>query len=125
MHGDRFPTIAAMLSAGSFSDESDDPGDLRARLIFATAVTYVAVVLVAVSLEAGTVFAQPDDTIDPTTDGLLAHATVLLHGSVTRILDVVLMAALGYAVLRSGAFLRSLGWAAAPLPPCPAPYPWA
>lgn len=81
-------------------------------LIFGTAVTYVAVVLVAVSLEAGTVFAQPNGTVDPTTDGLLAHANVLLHGTVTRTLDVVLMAALGYAVQRSKALPRWLGTAA-------------
>jgi hypothetical protein len=83
-----------------------------ASLIFGTAVTYVAVVLVAVSLEAGAVYARPDGTVDPTTDGVLAYANVLLHGTITRTLDVVLMAALGYAILRSGALPRALGWAA-------------
>jgi hypothetical protein len=43
---------------------------------------YVAVALVSTALEAGVVFGAPDGTLDPTTDGVLAHANILIHGSI-------------------------------------------
>jgi hypothetical protein len=70
---------------------------------------YVTVTLIAISLEAGVVLDQPDGTVDPTVDGPIAHANMLLHGSVPRLLTAVMLAAAGYAILRSGALSRWAG----------------
>lgn len=72
-----------------------------ASLIFGAGLVYLAVTLVAVSIEVGVVLEQPDGTVDPTVDGPLAHANMLLHGSVARLLTAVLLATAGYAILRT------------------------
>ena len=58
---------------------------------------FVAVALVAISLETGVVFGAPDGTLDPTTDGPLAEGNMLIHGSIKRLLTVVMLWAAGYA----------------------------
>ncbi|MFI6645311.1 hypothetical protein [Streptomyces sp. NPDC050504] len=80
-----------------------------ASLVFGSGLAYVTVTLVAASIEAGTVLEHPDGTMDPTVDGTLAHANMLLHGSVARLLTAVLLMAAGYAILRSGVLPRWTG----------------
>ena len=46
---------------------------------------------------------------DPTTDGPLAHANMLMHGSVTRLVTALLLAAAGYAILRTDTLPRWAG----------------
>ncbi|CAM5456270.1 hypothetical protein GCM10010329_33320 [Streptomyces spiroverticillatus] len=83
-----------------------------ASLAFGAGTAYVTVTLVAASVEAGTVLEHPGGTLDPTVDGTLAHANMLLHGSVARLLTAVLLTAAGYAILRSGVLPRWTGhWA--------------
>lgn len=81
-------------------------------LVYGSGLVYVAVTLVATSLEAGAVFGTPDGTIDPTTDGPLAQGSILLHGSIPRILTAVFLAATGYAVPRTRVLPAWLGGAA-------------
>jgi hypothetical protein len=77
-----------------------------------TGMLFVAVALVAVSLEAGVVFGAPDGSLDPTIDGPLAEGNILIHGSIKRLLTVVMLAAAGAAVLRTRLVPRWLGHAA-------------
>jgi hypothetical protein len=84
----------------------------EASLVYAAGLLFVAVTLVAVSLEAGAVFGAPDGTVDPTIHGPLADANILIHGSIKRLLTVLLLVPAGYAVLRSGMLPRGIGWAA-------------
>jgi hypothetical protein len=62
---------------------------------------FVAVTLVAISFEAGVVFGAPDGTVDPTTDGPLAHGNILIHGPIKRLLTAILLLAAGFAVVRA------------------------
>ncbi|WP_431984853.1 hypothetical protein [Streptomyces qinglanensis] len=80
-----------------------------ASLVSGSGLAYVTVTLVAASIEAGTVLEHPGGTMDPTVDGTLAHANMLLHGSVARLLTAVLLMAAGYAILRSGVLPRWTG----------------
>jgi hypothetical protein len=80
-----------------------------AGLVSGAGLMYVTVTLVAISLEAGVVLDEPDGTVDPTVDGPVAHANMLLHGSVPRLLTAVMLAAAGYAILRSGVAPRWAG----------------
>ena len=80
-----------------------------AGVVSSAGLMYVTVTLIAISLEAGVVLDQPDGTVDPTVDGPIAHANMLLHGSVPRLLTAVMLAAAGYAILRSGALSRWAG----------------
>jgi type IV secretory pathway VirB2 component (pilin) len=77
-----------------------------ASLVFGSGLAYVTVTLVATSIEAGTVLEHPGGSMDPTVDGTLAHANMLLHGSVARLLTAILLIAAGYAILRSGVLPR-------------------
>ena len=77
-----------------------------AGLMFGTGMVYAAINLVKISLEAGVVLGAPDGTLDPTTDGPLAHANILMHGSIDRFVTALLLAAAGCAILRTGALPR-------------------
>jgi hypothetical protein len=55
---------------------------------------YVAVTLVASSLEVGGTLEHPDGSVDPTTDGPLAAGMVFLHGPVARVLVATFLVAL-------------------------------
>jgi hypothetical protein len=78
------------------------PAHEWAASIFHTAgMLFVAVALVAISLEAGVVFGAPDGTLDPTTDGPLAHGNILIHGPIKRLLTAILLLAAGFAVIRT------------------------
>ena len=83
-----------------------------ASLVYGTGLLFVGVTLVAISLEAGVVFGAPDGTLDPTIDGPLAEATILIHGSIKRLLTAVFLVPSGYAVLRTRMLPRWVGRAA-------------
>lgn len=63
-------------------------------------LTYIAVTLVATSLEVGTALQYPDGTKDPTVDGPLAAGMALLHGPVARVLVAMFLIALTIAAGR-------------------------
>lgn len=86
--------------------------DWLASLVFGTGLIYAAIVLVGISLEVGVVLGTPSGRFDPTTDGPLAHANVLIHGSVTRLVTALLLAAAGYAIVRTRALPRWVGYTA-------------
>ncbi|MFJ3963568.1 hypothetical protein [Streptomyces sp. NPDC090036] len=86
--------------------------DWPATVVFGAGLAYVTVTLVAASVEAGIVLENPGGSLDPTVDGPLAHANMLLHGSAARLLTAVLLAAAGYAILRAGILPRWTGYTA-------------
>jgi hypothetical protein len=74
---------------------------------------FIAISLVTTSLEAGVVFGAPDGSLDPTIDGPLAHANMLAHGPIKRLLTAIYLFAAGHAALRAGllpAWLRRAGY---------------
>ena len=83
--------------------------DWFASLISGAGLLYVAVTLVAISLETGVVLETPDGTVDPTVDGPVAHANMLLHGSIARLLTAVTLFSAGAAIVRSGILPRWIG----------------
>jgi hypothetical protein len=83
-----------------------------ASLVYAAGMLFVAVSLVAISLEAGVIFGAPHGGLDPTIDGTLAEGNILIHGSIKRMLTVVLLVSAGYAVLRTRMLPGWLGGAA-------------
>jgi hypothetical protein len=95
------------------------PADEWARdLMYGSGLIYVAVTLVAASMEAGGVFGHPGGTIDPTSQGPLGQGSILMHGSVTRILTVLFMVAAGYAVERTKVLPAWIGRAAYGIAAC-------
>jgi hypothetical protein len=74
---------------------------LLATIVHAAGATYVAVTLVSASMEAGVPLYTPDGELDPTIDGPLAAGMVLIHGPIARVLTIVLLVAVGYAVSRT------------------------
>lgn len=83
-----------------------------ASLVFGAGMVYAAIHLVKISLEVGVVLGEPSGTLDPTTDGPLAHANVLLHGSADRLVTALLLTAAGYAIRRTHALPRWAGTSA-------------
>jgi hypothetical protein len=73
------------------------------------AVLFIGVGLIALSNEAGVAFGAPDGSMDPTTDGPLAAANILSHGSIKRLLTAIYLTSMGYAVIRSGFLPRWIG----------------
>jgi hypothetical protein len=63
---------------------------------------FLGVVFVTLSLEAGVVFGSPDGSVDPTIDGPLAHANMLAHGPIKRLLTAIYLFAAAYAAARAG-----------------------
>jgi len=86
--------------------------DWLASVFQSAGMLFVAVGLVAVSLEAGVVFGTPDGSIDPTINGTLAEGNMLIQGSIKRLLTVVMLLAAGFAVIRAQIAPRWLGYAA-------------
>jgi hypothetical protein len=86
--------------------------DPVAGVFLAAGLLHVAGTLVATSLEAGAVLQNPQGTVDPTVDGPLAHAAMLLHGSIGRLLTAVALAAIGYAVARTRVMPAAIATAA-------------
>lgn len=75
--------------------------DGLASLAHGAGMVYVAVTLVSASMEAGVPLYTPDGALDPTIDGPLAAAEVLIHGPIARILSIVILVTIGYAVSRT------------------------
>ena len=86
--------------------------DWFASVISGGGLLYVAVTLVAISLETGVVLETANGTVDPTVDGPVAHANMLLHGSIARLLTAVTLFAAGAVIVRSGILPRWIGRAA-------------
>jgi hypothetical protein len=80
-----------------------------ASLLFGAGMVYAAINLVKSSLETGVVLDTPSGTLDPTTDGPIAHANILLHGSADRLVTALVLLAAGYAILRTRALPRWAG----------------
>jgi hypothetical protein len=83
--------------------------DWFASVISGAGLLYVAVTLVAISLETGVVLETTNGAVDPTVDGPVAHANMLLHGSIARLLTAVTLFAAGAAIVRSGILPRWIG----------------
>jgi hypothetical protein len=71
-----------------------------ANIAHGAGLVLVSITMVAHSMEVGGVLHHPSGSIDPTVDGPLAAGSMLLHGSVGRIVTAVLLAAAGYAILQ-------------------------
>jgi hypothetical protein len=72
-------------------------------------VLFIGIGLIALSNEAGVAFGAPDGSMDPTTDGPLAAANILSHGSIKRLLTAVYLISMSHAVIRSGFLPRWIG----------------
>jgi hypothetical protein len=83
-----------------------------ASLMYGAALLFMAIAMVAAAMETGAVFLTPDGTVDPTTDGPLAAASVLMHGSIKRLLTGVMLLAAGIAIFRTHVLPRWTGWSA-------------
>jgi hypothetical protein len=92
--------------------DADRSFEWLASLAYGAGLSFVAVALVSVALEAGVVFGTPDGSVDPTTDGPLAHGNMLIHGSIKRMLTAIYLGAAGYAVSHTRLLPNWLGWAA-------------
>ena len=71
-------------------------------------VAWVTVLFVSTGLEVGAVIAA-DEPIDPT---ITVTGTYILYGTISRLLEGLFLASLGYTVLRSGLLPRWTGWTA-------------
>jgi hypothetical protein len=76
---------------------------VAASIAYGAGMTYVAVSLVSDSMEAGVPLYTPGGALDPTIDGPLAAGMVLIHGPIARVLSIVFLIAMGYAVSRTKA----------------------
>jgi hypothetical protein len=83
-----------------------------ASLLYGAALLFLALTLVATAMETGVVFLTPDGSVDPTTDGPLAAANVLVHGSIKRLLTALMLLPAGYAILRTRVLPRWAAWSA-------------
>lgn len=101
--------IVFVTGLSSILRDADRDYGWLANLVFGAGLIYAAIDLVTISLEVGVVLGTPSGRFDPTTDGPLAHANVLMHGSVTRLVTALLLTAAGYAILRTRALPRWAG----------------
>jgi len=83
----------------------------HASLFWGSSLLYVGFVLLGAAHEAGVAFNAPG-VMDPTIDGPLADANILIHGSIKRLLAAVLLLVAGSALLRARMLPRWLGFAA-------------
>ncbi|HSK91394.1 MAG TPA: hypothetical protein VK875_08780 [Euzebyales bacterium] len=104
--------IVFVTGLRSILHDADPTYEWTASLVFGTGLVYATIGLVKTSLEVGVVLGTRSGTFDPTTDGPLAHANVLMHGSVTRLMTALLLSAAGYAILRTDALPRWAGQSA-------------
>ena len=86
--------------------------DWLASIVYGAGMLFLAVAFVSSANEAGVVFGDPSGTLDPTVDGVLAKANILMHGSIKRLLTVVMLVPVGYAVLRTRMLPAWAGWSA-------------
>jgi hypothetical protein len=80
-----------------------------ASIAYGATIVFVGVVLVSTALEAGVVFGASGEAVDPTIEGPLADANILMHGSIKRVLTVLMLVPCGYAVSATRIFP---GWVA-------------
>ena len=92
--------------------------DWLASIFYGAAILFLAVAFVSIANEAGVVFGDPSGTLDPTIDGVLAQANILMHGSIRRLLTVVMLVPAGYAVLRTRMLPGWVGWSAYVIAAC-------
>jgi hypothetical protein len=90
--------------AGRRSDAAGFPSAVASGAGF----IFVAIALVTISLEAGVVFGAPDGSLDPTIDGPLAHANMLAHGPIKRLLSAIYLVAAAQAARHAGLLPRWL-----------------
>lgn len=92
---------------------TDDRGrrSMSGQLAVVSLFTYIAVILFATSLEAGTPLWQPHKSLDPTTDGPLASAMALAHGSIAHLWIAIFLTAFAHAVTSSSLSRRVPRWA--------------
>ena len=76
----------------------------------AAGLLFVGIGLVALANEGGVAFGAPDGSMDPTTDGPLAAANILFHGSIKRLLTALYLFSAGYAVFHNDLIPRWIGW---------------
>ena len=81
----------------------------QASLFWGTSLLYVGFVFMSAAHEAGVAFHAPG-VDDPTTDGLLADANILIHGSIKRILTAVLLLAAVWSTRILPGWLRYAAW---------------
>jgi hypothetical protein len=92
--------------------KADEAYEWIASVVYGAGLTYVTLLLVGISLEVGAIFGGPPGTIDPTIHGPLAEGTMMIHGSIGRVLNIVILTAAGYAILGSRVLPAWLGRAA-------------
>lgn len=108
--------IALMLSFFTSLSElmrrSSNATEWLRSAMFGAVLLFLSIALVAAAMETGTVYLTPDGSVDPTIDGPLAAANVLMHGSIKRLLTALMLLPAGYAILRTHVFPRWVGWSA-------------
>ena len=87
----------------------DAPAHFALSVAQTAGVLFIGIGFVAMSNEAGVAFGAPDGSLDPTTDGPLAAANILAHGSIKRLLTAVYLISMSYAMIRSGFLSRWIG----------------
>ena len=106
--------VLLLVFIAGFADlvrRASTQSDWIPSLFYGAGVTYAAVAFVAISLEVGVVFST-SGPVDPTIHGPLAAGAILMRGSVTRALTVVLMCTAGYSISSTRVLPRWLGRAA-------------
>lgn len=88
---------------------SEPPAHFALSVGQAAGLLFIGIGLVALSHEAGVVFGAPDGSMDPTTDGPLAAANILAHGSIERLLTAIYLISMSHAVIRSRKLPRWVG----------------
>ena len=104
--------IVFIACFSSLIRREDAASEWLASIFYGAGLLFVGVNLVSTALEAGVIFGRPDGTLDPTIDGPLADANVLIHGSIKRLLTVVILVPAGYAVLRTKILPAWVAWSA-------------
>lgn len=101
--------VVFMAGLNELIRTSEAPAHFALSVGQAAGLLFIGIGLVALSHEAGVVFNTPNGSIDPTTDGPLAAANILPHGSITRLLTALYLISMSRAVIRSGQFPRWIG----------------
>jgi hypothetical protein len=106
-------TLLVFFTGYSHLARSRATAGFSATLALGAGLIFLAITLVATSLEAGVVFGAPDGSLDPTIDGPLAHANMLAHGPIKRMLTAIYLLAAGFAAAEShliAPWLRKTGY---------------
>jgi hypothetical protein len=91
---------------------ADEEYGWLASIAYGATIVFVGIVLVSTSLEAGVVFGATGIAVDPTIEGPLADANILMHGSIKRMLTVLMLVPCGYAVRVTRIFPCWVAWSA-------------